>query len=278
MPENANNLYLIVGLGNPGAQYAGTRHNVGWQVVEGLAARHGLQFRGQQARALVARGSIAGHPVILAKPQTYMNLSGQAVAGLVRFFKLPLSQVLIVYDELDLPLGTIRLREGGSAAGHNGLTSVIQQLGTPNVARLRVGIGKPPVGGEGVSWVLGRFSADERADLAPALVAAQDAIEAWLTDGIAAAMNRFNSNRQSAINRQPSVASRPGAAQEKGAVPAEPLSPTADLQSAIRTPQSLRGLGAQIAALQARLGRRPSPPAPLPAGEGGAPDSEKADS
>ena len=132
---------------------------------------------------------------MLVKPQTFMNLSGQSVAALVRFYKLPLTHVLIVHDELDLPLGTIRLRERGSAAGHNGLTSVIQQLGTPNVPRLRVGIERPPVSGDQVNWVLGHFSAGERAELTPALEAAADAVETWLREGIAPAMNRFNASQ-----------------------------------------------------------------------------------
>lgn len=253
MAENTANLYLIVGLGNPGPQYARTRHNVGWEVLDGLAKRHGLQFRTKQARAEIARGNIAGRPVILAKPQTFMNLSGQAVRGLVQFYKLPLTQVLIIHDELDLPLGTIRLRERGSAAGHNGLTSIIQQLGTPNVPRLRVGIERPPVPGDQVHWVLGHFSAAERAELAPALETAADAAETWLRDGIALAMNRFNGG-PGAGGREPG----PGVGNSA------PTPHPADVARAIRKPQAaspkpqaLSGLGAQIAGLQARLGSRP---------------------
>jgi PTH1 family peptidyl-tRNA hydrolase len=253
MAENTPNLYLIVGLGNPGQQYARTRHNVGWEALDVLAKRHGLQFRTRQARAEIARGTIAGRPVILAKPQTFMNLSGQAVRGLVQFYKLPLAQVLIIHDELDLPLGTIRLRERGSAAGHNGLTSVIQQLGTPNVPRLRVGIERPPVAGDQVNWVLGHFSAAERAELAPALTAAADAAETWLREGITPAMNRFNGGPGSGAGSRGAGAGEQGVVTGSTAPPTEPVLPKPKIQN----PKSLSGLGAQIAGVQARLGRRP---------------------
>ena len=253
MAENTPNLYLIVGLGNPGRQYERTRHNVGWEVLDLLAKRHGLQFRTKQARAEIARGTIAGRPVILAKPQTFMNLSGQAVRALVQFYKLPLAQVLIIHDDLDLPLGTIRLRERGSAGGHNGLTSVIQQLGTPNVPRLRVGIERPPVPGDQVNWVLGHFSAAERAELAPALSAAADAAETWLREGITPAMNRFNGGQGSGA-RDPGSGIRDPGLEARGI---DPSAPVASPKAKIQNPKSLSGLGAQIAGLQARLGRRP---------------------
>jgi PTH1 family peptidyl-tRNA hydrolase len=252
MAENTPNLYLIVGLGNPGRQYARTRHNVGWEVLDLLAKRHGLQFRTRQARAEIARGTIAGRPVILAKPQTYMNLSGQAVRALIQFYKLPLAQVLIIHDELDLPLGTIRLRERGSAAGHNGLTSVIQQLGTPNVPRLRVGIERPPVAGDQVNWVLGHFSAAERAELTPALATAADAAETWLHDGITTAMNRFNGGQGAGAGSQGAGGSGAGDPRSDTQVPVAPP------KSPIPNPKPLSGLGAQIAGVQARLGRRPA--------------------
>jgi PTH1 family peptidyl-tRNA hydrolase len=262
MAENTPNLYLIVGLGNPGQQYARTRHNVGWEVLDVLAKRHGLQFRTRQARAEIARGTIAGRPVLLAKPQTFMNLSGQSVAALVRFYKLPLTQVLIVHDELDLPLGTIRLRERGSAAGHNGLTSVIQQLGTANVPRLRIGIERPPVPGDQVNWVLGHFSASERAELAPALDTAADAVETWLREGITTAMNRFNGGQ--GAGDQASGARDQRRPASGAAPPAQSTDPKSSSQNPkAPTPNSrpLSGLGAQIAGLQARLGQRPAPDA-----------------
>ncbi len=263
MAENTPNLYLIVGLGNPGQQYARTRHNVGWEALDVLAKRHGLQFRTKQARAEIARGTIAGRPVILAKPQTFMNLSGQAVRGLVQFYKLPLSQVLIIHDELDLPLGTIRLRERGSAAGHNGLTSVIQQLGTPNVPRLRVGIERPPVAGDQVNWVLGHFSAAERAELAPALTAAADAAETWLRDGITAAMNRFNGGQGAGVGgRESGVGGQGSGVEGQGVERADRPAQVPAPKSKIQNPKPLSGLGAQIAGVQARLGRRPAPEPP----------------
>src|SRR5438552_17814195 len=123
--------YLIVGLGNPGSRYATTRHNAGFMVVDEVARQHGLRFSTKQANAEVARGEIAGKKVILAKPQTFMNLSGQAVRGLANFYKIPTDRILIIYDEIALPVGTIRIREKGSAAGHNGVKSVRQQMVTP---------------------------------------------------------------------------------------------------------------------------------------------------
>ncbi len=264
MAENTTNLYLIVGLGNPGQQYARTRHNVGWEALDALAKRHGLQFRTKQAKADIARGNIEGRPVILAKPQTFMNLSGQAVRGLIQFYKLPLTQVLIIHDELDLPLGTIRLRERGSAAGHNGLTSIIQQLGTPNVPRLRIGIERPPVPGDQVNWVLGHFSAAERAELAPAIEAAADAAETWLREGIAPAMNRFNGGQGSGVRGQDPGVRALGREAGGNDLPTR----VPDPKSKIQNPKSpLSGLGAQIAGLQTRLGSRPAPEPPAPLAE-----------
>src|SRR5690242_4763457 len=119
--------YLIVGLGNPGTRFAGSRHNVGFMVVDEVARRHGLRFSSKQANAEIARGEIAGTKVILARPQTFMNLSGHAVRGLANYYKIPTERILIIYDEIALPVGTIRIREKGSSAGHNGVNSVIQQ-------------------------------------------------------------------------------------------------------------------------------------------------------
>ena len=142
-------MFLIVGLGNPGETYARHRHNVGFQCVKYLADRHGMRFLDKQHKARVASGTLAGQRVVLAKPFTFMNDSGQSVAALVRWHKIdPSRELLVIYDELDLPFGTLRMRPGGSAGGHNGMKSIIQQLGTQDFARLRVGIGRPPHGGE----------------------------------------------------------------------------------------------------------------------------------
>ena len=148
---------LIVGLGTPGPEYARTRHNAGFLCVEELARRGGLKWERPRLKAAQARGKLAGRDVVLAKPQTYMNLSGTSVAQLVKWYKTPLSDLLIVYDELDLPFGQLRLRAGGSAGGHNGLTSVLQQLRTSEVPRLRIGVGRPERG-EPKGYLLSRFT------------------------------------------------------------------------------------------------------------------------
>lgn len=183
-------LRLIVGLGNPGEKYARTRHNAGYMVAETLAQRHGIRFGKSKHRAEVGRGTINGVPVLLALPLTYMNESGNAVSRLVHYYRVPLDRLLVMCDEIDLPFGTLRLRPSGSSAGHRGLQSIIQALGTDAFARLRVGVGRPP--GEGVHHVLGPFSADE-ARLVPALIdTAADAVTVALVQGMEVAMNRYN--------------------------------------------------------------------------------------
>lgn len=182
---------LVVGLGNPGAQYASTRHNVGFMVLDRLARRSGVEINKKQCNARVALCTLAGHRVCLAKPQTFMNLSGEAVACLVRFYKLSPGDLLVVYDERDLPVGKIRLRERGSAGGHRGLQSIIGMLGTGDVPRLRIGIGRPAEI-EAVDHVLGRFSAEERPLIEEALNRAVEAVEATLAEGMEAAMNKSN--------------------------------------------------------------------------------------
>ena len=190
----ATDMYLIVGLGNPGPQYANTRHNIGWMVVERLAAQHRLSFDRLQFKARVAAGSLADRRVVLAKPLTYMNLSGEAVGPLMRFYKIPLERLLVVYDEIDIPFDTLRLRPEGGAGGHRGMRSIIQSLGSQQFARLRVGVGRPPSGWEAADHVLAPWTKDEAA-LVPALIErAALASETWLTEGILTAMNRFNAN------------------------------------------------------------------------------------
>lgn len=183
---------LVVGLGNAGPRYAANRHNVGFRCLEGLAAAHGLSFQKRQKRARVALGSVEGRRVVLAKPQTFMNESGPPVAALARFYKVPLERVLVVHDDLDLPLGTLRLRPGGSSGGHRGVKSVIQHLGGQEFPRLRLGIGRPPGRMDPAAYVLQDFSAQEEELLDEALERAVAAIETWLNDGIDAAMTRFN--------------------------------------------------------------------------------------
>ncbi len=185
-------LTLIVGLGNPGREYADNRHNAGFQCIDRLAEAHGLSFTRRQARARVARGEVNGHRVLLVKPQTFMNASGEAVGQLARFYKIAPADVLVLYDDLDLPLGKIRLRPGGGSGGHRGMRSVIQHLGTEDFPRLRLGIGRPPGAMDAVDYVLSDFTADERAEMELAFEQAIAAIECFLAVGIDAAMNAFN--------------------------------------------------------------------------------------
>ncbi len=182
---------VIVGLGNPGAQYASTRHNVGFMVVDHLAQRYGIAVTRRLCNATTATLTIAGGKVCLAKPQTYMNLSGDAVGCLLRYYKLTPADLLVVYDDRDLPVGRIRLRERGGAGGHRGMESIIGALGTDSFARLRIGIGRP-LEMDAVNHVLSTFSAEERPVIEEAVDRAADAIEAAVTDGMAAAMNRYN--------------------------------------------------------------------------------------
>jgi len=184
--------HLIIGLGNPGPEYAAHRHNVGFQVLELLAERHNLVFDRLQHKARVAVGRIAERHVVLGRPLTYMNRSGESVASLVRWYKIPLQQLLVVYDDLDLPLGTLRLRPRGGSGGHKGVESVIQQLGTEQFPRLRVGIGRPPTGWDPADYVLHPFTEEELPVVVAVRERAVEAIECWLAEGIEAAMNRFN--------------------------------------------------------------------------------------
>ena len=184
--------YLIAGLGNPGPEYTANRHNVGFRCVERLAARHDLTFDKRRKRALVALGAVRGQRVILAKPQTFMNESGRAVAPLAHFYRVHLECLLVVYDDLDLPLGTVRLRPEGGSGGHKGMRSIIEHLSTQDFARLRIGIGRPPGRMDPAAYVLQDFLAEEETLLEETLEHAVAAIEAWMTEGIEAAMNRHN--------------------------------------------------------------------------------------
>ncbi len=184
--------HLVVGLGNPGRPYQHNRHNVGFHVVDRLAERHGLTFSRQQNGALVASGSIGGCPVILAKPQKFMNLSGGPVAALVKFYRIPPQRLLVIYDDLDLPLAVIRLRPAGGSGGHKGVQNIIERLGRQDFARLRVGIGRPPGRMDPADYVLQDFSAEQLPLIEGAWERAADAVEVWLSEGIEQAMSRFN--------------------------------------------------------------------------------------
>jgi len=183
---------LIVGLGNPGRRYRETRHNVGWEVISRLARRARIAVDEEDGFSDVGRGSIGGTRVILARPQTYVNVSGEAVRDLRRHHRLRPQDIVVVVDDLDLPLGRLRLRASGSAGGHNGLKSIIEALGTTEFPRLRVGIGRPAEGVDPADHVLTRFTSDEQAVVDAALDRAAEAIETAITEGIETAMNRFN--------------------------------------------------------------------------------------
>ena len=182
---------LIVGLGNPGKDYADTRHNVGFRCVELLARRAALTWEKPRLKAEQTRGTIVGREVVLAKPTTYMNLSGVAVVQLVRWYKVPLDQLLIVHDDLDLPFGQLRLRAEGSAGGQNGMGSIVEHLDTRAIQRLKIGISRP-TRGDPKDYVLARFTKEQATELPDIIDRAADAVELWLTEGIIPAMNKFN--------------------------------------------------------------------------------------
>ena len=183
---------LIVGLGNPGRKYENTRHNIGFRVVDEMAARHNLGTGRSEKRALTFSGQIQGIPIKLAKPMTYMNRSGESMRQLMDFYDIALSNLIVVHDDLDTPFGQLRLRQAGGHGGQNGLRSIIQHLGSKDFVRLRFGIGRPPGKMDPVSYVLQPFKGDDLI-LADELASrAADAVEVWLSDGIEAAMTRFN--------------------------------------------------------------------------------------
>jgi PTH1 family peptidyl-tRNA hydrolase len=193
-PENKS--YLIVGLGNPGREYRETRHNAGYMVIDRLCADFDIRLSRLQSRALVGSGVWKGYKVILAKPQTFMNLSGQAVASLIRFYKLPLDHLLVIHDDLDLGVGTLRMRPGGGSAGQKGLASTIQQLGTEEFPRLRIGIGHPSGQMDTADYVLGNFYGSEKDLIATLLDRAVEAVEDFILNGLEHAMNQFNGSLQ----------------------------------------------------------------------------------
>ena len=185
--------HLLVGLGNPGREYRLNRHNVGFMLLDRLVEKHKLLgFTKRQGKALITTGTIAGVPVVLAKPQTFMNLSGEAVSALVRFYQVPLERLLIAFDEIDLPLGTLRLRPEGGSAGHNGMRSIIEQLGTEKYPRLRLGVGRPPGVKAAAGYVLKDFRGEDLEIITLTLDRAAEAAECFLREGLTTAMNRFN--------------------------------------------------------------------------------------
>lgn len=182
---------LIVGLGNPGSRYRATRHNLGFMVIDGLAERWKIGVGGRRHEAEFGTGDVAGIRTVLAKPQTFMNASGESVAKLRRLYRLDPVDILAIYDDLDLPLGKVRLRGDGGAGGHNGVASLISVLGK-GFPRLRIGIGRPPGGADPVGFVLEAFSSDELPMVREAIDRAADGAESWLRDGLEATMNTIN--------------------------------------------------------------------------------------
>ena len=183
--------YLIAGLGNPGRGHMFNRHNIGFMAIDRLAARHNIELKRVQNKAIVGSGRVTDRAVILAKPQTFMNLSGDSVGPLANFYKIPPENILAIYDELDIPFGAIRLREKGGAGGHNGMRSLIQHLGN-EFPRMRLGIGRPPGRMDAATYVLQDFGRDELPVVSEMLSAAIEAIECFVRDGIDLTMSRFN--------------------------------------------------------------------------------------
>jgi PTH1 family peptidyl-tRNA hydrolase len=184
--------WLVVGLGNPGPSYAANRHNVGFMVLDLLAERVGARFKAHKGRADVVEGRLAGARAVLAKPKTYMNLSGGPTASLRDFFKVPVEQIVVVHDELDIPYGTLRLKRGGGDNGHNGLRSITSSIGSKDYLRVRVGIGRPPGRQDPADYVLKDFAAAERKELGFHVDRAADAVEALLSGPLEAAQNSFH--------------------------------------------------------------------------------------
>jgi PTH1 family peptidyl-tRNA hydrolase len=183
---------LIVGLGNPGPRYADTPHNAGFVVCDRFAAKHRLPAEVAKFQGLFTRGKVLGHDVGLLKPQTYMNLSGESVAAALRYLPVEPADMLVVFDEMDIPSGKLRLRKAGGHGGHNGLRSIVEHLGSSDFPRIRVGIGRPPAGREPTGHLLSKVGEDERKRYAATIERAVEALETALTDGFELAMTRFN--------------------------------------------------------------------------------------
>ena len=183
---------LIIGLGNPGPQYRNTRHNIGFQCVDLMARKWAISSPERRAKAVISRGQQAGKELVLAKPRTFMNNSGEGVSYLLTRFAASLDDLLIIYDDMELPLGRLRIRRSGSDGGHNGVRSIISALHTESFPRIRLGIGCPPENQDSVDYVLGRFSKEDSIVIAQAVETVVNAVECWLEEGIDITMNRFN--------------------------------------------------------------------------------------
>ena len=188
-------MFLIAGLGNPGTEYAATRHNIGFDMVTYLGDQYHIPLRSRENKAIVGKGVIGGHKVMLAQPQTFMNLSGESIRALLDYYKTDREKLVIIYDDISLPVGQVRVRPKGSAGGHNGIKNIIQHLGTEEFARIRIGVGAKPEGGDLVKHVLGRFSREEEDMIRDVFALAEEALLAMLNEDVAAAMNRVNGKK-----------------------------------------------------------------------------------
>lgn len=186
--------FLLIGLGNPGREYRDTRHNFGFMLVDRLAVRLNARGMKVQSKAIVTDAMYEDHKLILAKPQTYMNLSGPSVQGLIHFYKIPLTNVMVLSDDLDLPFGTIRIRASGGYGGQRGLASIIESLGTKDFPRMRLGVGRPPGRMDPAHFILQNFSRDEMKAISEILDAGADAVLEFVKNGLNASMNKFNGN------------------------------------------------------------------------------------
>lgn len=183
---------LIAGLGNPGRDYAGTRHNIGFGVVTRISDKYHIPLTSKEHKAVCGKGMIAGEKVILAQPQTFMNLSGESIRSIADYYKIAPKDIIIAFDDISLGVGQIRIRRKGSAGGHNGIKNIIQHLGTNEFPRVKVGVGAKPEGGDLVRHVLGRFSKEDEKVVGEVLDYAVEAVELIISDGVDAAMNRYN--------------------------------------------------------------------------------------
>lgn len=189
-------MFIIVGLGNPDSKYQGTRHNVGFDVIDLLADKYNISVETRKHRAFIGKGIIAGQKVILAKPQTYMNLSGESVRSMVDYYKIDPEEILVVYDDISLAVGQLRIRRKGSAGGHNGIKNIIAHLGCDNFPRIKVGVGEKPKGYDLADYVLGHFSKEEKVLMEEGYADAAEAVTLILQDEIDRAMNEYNKKKK----------------------------------------------------------------------------------
>lgn len=189
-------MHIIAGLGNPTKQYEGTRHNVGFETIDRIAAENGIAVETRKHKALCGMGYMDGEKVILAKPQTFMNLSGESIRALVDFYKVEPENIIIIYDDISLDVGQLRIREKGSAGGHNGIKNIIAHLGTQEFPRIKVGVGEKPQGWDLADYVLGRYNAEDRKMIDAAQKDAADAVKLMVAGDVKTAMNRYNTKKK----------------------------------------------------------------------------------